>query len=53
MLTESFEHRWDNHRRRPMPFVGAVTLPKHFRFERMVLTERGVQWAALAICALV
>jgi hypothetical protein len=37
----------------PIPLGSALTLPKHRRLERMVLTERGVQLAALAIWELV
>jgi hypothetical protein len=40
-------------RRRPIPLAGALTLPKHREFERAVLIDRGVQWAAWAISALV
>lgn len=39
--------------RRPMPFGGARIFPKHAKFERMVLIDRGVQWTAPAIWELV
>jgi hypothetical protein len=40
-------------RRRPIPLAGVRTFPKHLRFDRMALMDRGVQRTASAICALV
>lgn len=40
-------------RRRPIPLAGARTFPKHLRFDRMALMDRGVQRTASAIYALV
>jgi hypothetical protein len=38
--------------RRPTPFGGALVGPKHRRFDRIVWTERVLQWTVLAIVGL-